>query len=113
MDYILTADSLWKSYKGFHALSGLTMRVPRGSIYGLVGRNGAGKTTLIRLICGLQAPTSGGFTLFGLDSRDKGIHKARRRMGRWWRPHPSTWTCSPPTTSRSSTGCWASPRMRG
>ena len=81
MDYILTADNLWKSYKGFHALSGLTMRVPRGSIYGLVGRNGAGKTTLIRLICGLQAPTSGGFTLFGLDNRDKGIHKARRRMG--------------------------------
>ena len=29
MDYILTADSLWKSYKGFHVLSGLTMRVPR------------------------------------------------------------------------------------
>ena len=81
MDYILTAGSLWKSYKGFHALSGLNMHVPKGSVYGLVGRNGAGKTTLIRLICGLQAPTSGGFTLFGLDSRDKGIHKARRRMG--------------------------------
>ena len=81
MDYILTASSLWKSYKGFHALSGLNMRVPRGAVYGLVGRNGAGKTTLIRLICGLQAPTSGGCTLFGLDSASKEIHKARRRMG--------------------------------
>lgn len=81
MDYILTADSLWKSYKGFHALSGLNMRVPRGAVYGLVGRNGAGKTTLIRLICGLQAPTSGSYTLFGLDSQSRDIHKARRRMG--------------------------------
>ena len=81
MDDILTADSLWKTYKGFHALSGLNMRVPKGAIYGLVGRNGAGKTTLIRLICGLQAPTSGGYTLFGLDSKSKDIHKARRRMG--------------------------------
>ena len=81
MDYILTASSLWKSYKGFHALSGLNMRVPRGAVYGLVGRNGAGKTTLIRLICGLQAPTSGNYTLFGLDSQSREIHKARRRMG--------------------------------
>ncbi len=81
MDYVLTADSLWKSYKGFHALSGLNMRVPKGAIYGLVGRNGAGKTTLIRLICGLQAPTSGSYTLFGLDSTSKELHKARRRMG--------------------------------
>ena len=81
MDYVLTASGLWKSYKGFHALSGLAMRVPRGAIYGLVGRNGAGKTTLIRLICGLQAPSSGSYALFGLDSRSKDIHKARRRMG--------------------------------
>ncbi len=81
MDYILTAESLWKSYKGFHALSGLNMHLPKGAIYGLVGRNGAGKTTLIRLICGLQAPTSGSYTIFGLDSASKEIHKARRRMG--------------------------------
>ena len=81
MDYILTADSLWETYKGFHALSGLNIRVPKGAIYGLVGRNGAGKTTLIRLICGLQAPTSGNYTLFGLDSQSREIQKARRRMG--------------------------------
>ncbi len=81
MDSILTAEALSKSYRGFHALSGLSMRVPRGSVYGLVGRNGAGKTTLIRLICGLQTPTSGSYTLFGLDRRAKDIQKARRRMG--------------------------------
>ena len=81
MDDILTASGLWKSYRGFHALSGLNMRVPRGAIYGLVGRNGAGKTTLIRLICGLQAPTSGRYTLFGLDHSGKEIAAVRRRMG--------------------------------
>lgn len=50
MDYALQTDRLCKTYRHYHALNGLTMNVPRGSIYGFVGRNGAGKTTLIRLI---------------------------------------------------------------
>ena len=54
MEYVLKTNSLCKYYKNFKALDGLTMNVPKGSIYGFVGRNGAGKTTLIRLICGLQ-----------------------------------------------------------
>lgn len=58
MDYILQTCQLTKTYKRFQALTGLTMNVPKGSIYGFVGKNGAGKTTLIRLICGLQKPTS-------------------------------------------------------
>ena len=57
------------------------MHVPKGAIYGFVGRNGAGKTTLIRLICGLQSPTAGTYALYGADSRDKGLSRARRRMG--------------------------------
>lgn len=81
MDYILTTDALGKRYRSFQALNGLTMHVPKGSIYGLVGRNGAGKTTLIRLICGLQEPTSGSFTLYGIRNTDKAIVKSRRRMG--------------------------------
>ena len=81
MNYILQTNNLTKKYKNFHALNGLTMRVPKGSIYGLVGRNGAGKTTLIRLICGLQEPTSGDFTLYGTDNDSKDIVKSRRCMG--------------------------------
>ncbi len=81
MEYVLTTQGLSKRYKGFAALDGLTMRVPKGSIYGFVGRNGAGKTTLIRLICGLQAPTSGSYSLYGVDSAQKDIAKVRRRMG--------------------------------
>lgn len=81
MDYILETRSLSKHYGHFKALDGMDMHVPKGAIYGLVGKNGAGKTTLIRLICGLQEPSAGSFTLYGTENRDKAIVKARRRMG--------------------------------
>ena len=63
MDYVLTTNALCKSYGSFKALNAVSMHVPKGAIYGFVGKNGAGKTTLIRLICGLQNATSGGYTL--------------------------------------------------
>ncbi|MDO5423526.1 MAG: ATP-binding cassette domain-containing protein [Eubacteriales bacterium] len=81
MDYILTTENLSKHYRNFKALSGLNMHIPKGAIYGFVGKNGAGKTTLIRLICGLQAPTSGSYTLYGIPCTDRAIQKSRRRMG--------------------------------
>ena len=81
MDYVLRTNALTKSYKGTRALTNLTMSVPKGAIYGFVGKNGAGKTTLIRVICGLQKPTSGEYTLYGRKSTEKDIVKSRRRMG--------------------------------
>ena len=81
MEYCLTAERLSKHYRHFKALEGLSIHVPKGSIYGLVGRNGAGKTTPIRLICGLQSPTSGEYILYGKRNTEKGITEARRRMG--------------------------------
>lgn len=81
MDYVLRTDALCKSYKHFKALNGLSMNIPKGAIYGFVGKNGAGKTTLIRLICGLQTPASGSYTLYGRKNTDKEIAKSRRRMG--------------------------------
>ena len=81
MEYVLQTAELTKRYRHFTALNGLNMSVPRGSIYGLVGRNGAGKTTLIRLICGLQAPTAGTYTLYGRKHTDRDIDRSRRRMG--------------------------------
>ncbi|MBQ8121500.1 MAG: ATP-binding cassette domain-containing protein [Ruminococcus sp.] len=79
MEYVLKTNALCKQYKNFKALNGLTMNVPKGSIYGFVGRNGAGKTTLIRIICGLQFATQGGFELYG-QSGEK-LNEARRRVG--------------------------------
>lgn len=81
MEYILTANQIYKNYGRFRALSGLSMKVPKGSIYGLVGKNGAGKTTLIRIICGLQSPSIGEYSLYGIESRNPKISKSRRRIG--------------------------------
>ncbi len=81
MEYVLTTNALTKSYGHFQALHGLTMHVPKGAIYGFVGRNGSGKTTLIRLICGLQHPSSGDFTLYGRKNTADDINRSRRRIG--------------------------------
>lgn len=81
MEYALTTQGLTKTYAQTKALNGLTMHVPKGAIYGFVGKNGAGKTTLIRLVCGLQAPTAGDYTLYGVPHTAPEIYKARRRMG--------------------------------
>lgn len=81
MDYVLKTNALSKNYKDFKALNRLSMNVPKGSIYGFVGKNGAGKTTLIRLICGLQEPTSGDYMLYGKKNTDKEVVKSRRRIG--------------------------------
>ena len=50
MQYALETNLLTKKYKDFKAVDSLNMHVPKGSIYGLIGKNGAGKTTLIRII---------------------------------------------------------------
>ena len=81
MEYVLQTDQLCKRFRKFKALNGLTMHVPKGSIYGFVGKNGAGKTTLIRMICGLQKPTGGDFSIYGISHNDKKIALSRRRMG--------------------------------
>lgn len=78
--YALETEKLSKSYGRFKALDGLDVHVPQGAIYGLVGKNGAGKTTLIRIICGLQSPTSGGFSIYGVPSAGR-INSARTRIG--------------------------------
>ena len=81
MEYVLKTNGLCKSYRRYKVLNGLTMNVPKGAIYGFVGKNGAGKTTLIRLICGLQEPSGGEYTLYGTKHTDSKITKARRRIG--------------------------------
>lgn len=81
MDYVLKTNHLNKNYGKFKALNGLTMNVPKGAIYGFIGKNGAGKTTLIRLICGLQQPSSGSYTLYGRNNTEKDFAKIRRRIG--------------------------------
>lgn len=81
MEYVVTTNALTKRYCGFNALDGLSMHIPKGAIYGFVGRNGAGKTTLIRVICGLQQPTSGSYAIYGINDSSAIMAYSRRRMG--------------------------------
>lgn len=81
MEYVLETRNLCKTYGRFRALENLNMHVPKGAIYGCVGKNGAGKTTLIRLICGLQFPTGGDYSLYGQAYQSPEIQRMRRRMG--------------------------------
>ena len=80
MEYILETNQLKKTYHHFKAINDLNMHIEKGAIYGLIGKNGAGKTTLIRLICGLQNPTKGTYTIYGIPNTDKQILNVRKRM---------------------------------
>ena len=63
---MLYIQNLFKNYGLFPAVQGLTLRVPKGDLFGFVGPNGAGKTTTIRIVCGLLQATSGTITVNGI-----------------------------------------------
>ena len=62
---MIQINDVVKSFDGFRALDGLTMKVEEGSIYGLVGPNGAGKSTILRHIMGIYRPDSGSILVHG------------------------------------------------
>ena len=78
---VISTDRLTKNFLGKEVIKECQISVEQGTVYGLLGKNGAGKTTLIRLVCGLQEPTSGSYTLYDSKNTDPGIAKCRRRMG--------------------------------
>ena len=55
----IDAEGLTKSFDGRTVVNHLTLKVPKGEIYGFLGPNGSGKTTTIRMLCGLLTPDSG------------------------------------------------------
>lgn len=62
-------SGLVKYFGGRCVLKGLDLAIPKGSIYGLLGRNGVGKTTMIRILLGLDSATRGSTALLGQDSQ--------------------------------------------
>lgn len=77
-DLAIETQSLRKHYGSVHAVDGLDMHVPRGSVYGFLGRNGAGKTTTICLLAGLAHANSGQMRVLDLDPRTNRIQILRR-----------------------------------
>jgi ABC-2 type transport system ATP-binding protein len=79
---IIETVGLEKHYKNVVALDGLSLAVPAGTIYGLLGQNGAGKTTAIKILMGLARPSGGGANVFGLPADQSAASVAiRQRTG--------------------------------
>jgi len=76
----IIAEDLVKYYDGRCVLDGISLEVPRGCIYGLLGRNGSGKTTMIRILLGLEPPTRGRTLVLSEDSTRLSA-KAHGRVG--------------------------------
>jgi ABC-type multidrug transport system ATPase subunit len=64
-DFVIETQELTKRYGTLAAVDRLTLRVPRGQVYGFLGPNGAGKTTTLRMLLGLVRPTAGTATVLG------------------------------------------------
>ena len=85
-DEAIRIEALRKTYKGRkgqpekHALKGIDLTVPRGSVFGLLGPNGAGKSTLINILAGLVLKTSGKVTIWGFD-QDANPRQSRASIG--------------------------------
>ena len=67
MEYSIDVAGLNKSFGDKHVVRDLSLKVPRGQIFGFLGPNGSGKTTSIRMICGLLTADSGSGTCLGYD----------------------------------------------
>ena len=63
----IDVEGLTKSFGDRVVVRNLTLKVPKGEIYGFLGPNGSGKTTTIRMLCGLLTPNSGHGTCLGYD----------------------------------------------
>ena len=81
--YILETTNLVKEFKGFAAVSDVSLRVQRGQIHALIGPNGAGKTTVFNLLTKFLIPTRGKILYNGHDiTLEKPAQVARRGMVR-------------------------------
>jgi ABC-2 type transport system ATP-binding protein len=63
----IDVHGLTKSFDGHVVVRDLSLKVPKGEIYGFLGPNGSGKTTTLRMLCGLLTPDSGDGTCLGYD----------------------------------------------
>jgi len=77
----LRLENVVKRYGAHAALDGVSLAVPRGQLFGLIGHNGAGKSTLFKLLLNLIAPTAGRLWIAGREVRGAATRNTRRRVG--------------------------------
>ena len=83
VEFVLETSGLTKSFRGFTAVDGVTLRVAQGSIHALIGPNGAGKTTCFNLLTKFLQPSAGRILFRGEDiTRVKPADVARRGLVR-------------------------------
>ena len=86
MENVIEVENLAHRYGKRIICEGLSFTVPRGKIFGLLGKNGVGKTTLIKILMGFLRPTSGACRVFGEDSHNLSP-SARRKIGLLFEGH--------------------------
>jgi oligopeptide/dipeptide ABC transporter ATP-binding protein len=77
-EYPVTSRVLQRRVAAVHAVSGVSLQVPEGATFGLVGESGCGKTTVGRMIVGLERPTSGSIVFEGRELGKLGLRERRR-----------------------------------
>lgn len=75
MEYVIETKNLTKKYGNSTVVDNINLHVPKGKIYGLLGRNGAGKTTTMKMMLKLIKITKGNINLFGDDFRNNNLYK--------------------------------------
>lgn len=78
---MIQTEDLTKDYGEGRGIHGLTLHVPKGTIFGYVGPNGSGKTTTIKMLCGLVNPTRGKATINGLPVTEANTRKIKAIIG--------------------------------
>ena len=82
MEWVIETQDLRKTFGKQAAVDGLNLQVPRGSIYGFLGKNGAGKTTTIELLLNIVKPSGGRASVFGIPVTDLARStEVRQRVG--------------------------------
>ncbi len=77
METILSIDGVSKSYKNIKALKNLSLTIPKGSVFGILGPNGSGKTTMMSIVLDILKADTGTYNWFGLANSNN----ERKRIG--------------------------------